>query len=48
MNNEVSNDANQTKKKKEGKSILIKQEERETGVVSWHVLMRYITVLFLM
>ncbi|XP_051128280.1 ABC transporter C family member 2-like isoform X2 [Andrographis paniculata] len=41
LNGEVSSDANQTKKKKEGKSILIKQEERETGVVSWHVLMRY-------
>ncbi|KAG9439107.1 hypothetical protein H6P81_019272 [Aristolochia fimbriata] len=27
--------------KKEGKSVLIKQEERETGVVSWNVLMRY-------
>ncbi|XP_050221778.1 ABC transporter C family member 2-like [Mercurialis annua] len=31
----------QIKDKKEGKSILIKQEERETGVVSWKVLMRY-------
>ncbi|KAL9224406.1 hypothetical protein vseg_000440 [Gypsophila vaccaria] len=29
------------KKSKEGKSILIKKEERETGVVSWNVLMRY-------
>lgn len=27
-------------KRKEGKSILIKQEERETGVVSWKVLKR--------
>ncbi|CAN4101608.1 unnamed protein product [Withania somnifera] len=27
--------------KEEGKSVLIKQEERETGVVSWNVLMRY-------
>lgn len=41
LNNEVSKDASQTNKKKEGKSVLIKQEERETGVVSWHVLMRY-------
>ncbi|KAG8365653.1 hypothetical protein BUALT_Bualt18G0128400 [Buddleja alternifolia] len=41
LNNELSKDANQTNKKKEGKSILIKQEERETGVISWHVLMRY-------
>uniref|UniRef100_A0A6N2MXC4 ABC-type xenobiotic transporter n=1 Tax=Salix viminalis TaxID=40686 RepID=A0A6N2MXC4_SALVM len=30
-----------TKKPKEGKSILIKQEERETGVVSLKVLIRY-------
>ncbi|KAL8091123.1 hypothetical protein AgCh_040285 [Apium graveolens] len=37
--NEVPQDANQTKKN-EGKSILIKQEERETGVVSWKVLDR--------
>lgn len=27
-------------KPKEGKSVLIKQEERETGVVSWNVLAR--------
>ncbi|XP_074357692.1 ABC transporter C family member 2-like [Apium graveolens] len=38
--NEVPQDASQTKKN-EGKSILIKQEERETGVVSWKVLDRY-------
>ena len=37
--NEVAKDEKQTNKK-EGKSILIKQEERETGVVSWKVLMR--------
>lgn len=37
--NEVPQDASQTKKK-EAKSILIKQEERETGVVSWKVLDR--------
>lgn len=29
-----------TSKPKEGKSVLIKQEERETGVVSWKVLAR--------
>ncbi|XP_058199762.1 ABC transporter C family member 2-like [Rhododendron vialii] len=34
-------DAAPTKTKKEGKSILIKQEERETGVVSLNVLKRY-------
>ncbi|WOG86163.1 hypothetical protein DCAR_0205364 [Daucus carota subsp. sativus] len=37
---EVPKDAGQTKKNEE-KSILIKQEERETGVVSWKVLDRY-------
>ncbi|KAA8519399.1 hypothetical protein F0562_013655 [Nyssa sinensis] len=41
MTNELSKDASLTNKKKEGKSVLIKQEERETGVVSWKVLMRY-------
>ncbi|KAL6561922.1 Canalicular multispecific organic anion transporter 1 [Orobanche gracilis] len=42
LNGEVSKkDVNEKNKKKEGKSILIKQEERETGVVSWHVLVRY-------
>ncbi|KAG9149728.1 hypothetical protein Leryth_012435 [Lithospermum erythrorhizon] len=34
-------DTGGTNKRKEGKSVLIKQEERETGVVSWNVLMRY-------
>lgn len=38
--NASSKDAGETNKKKEGKSILIKQEERETGVVSWNVLAR--------
>lgn len=46
LNNEVSKDENHTNKKKEGKSILIKQEERETGVVSWHVMMRYCSLYF--
>ncbi|GFP81214.1 ABC transporter c family member 2 [Phtheirospermum japonicum] len=41
LNNELTKDVKQTDKKKEGKSVLIKQEERETGVVSWHVLTRY-------
>ncbi|CAL5345401.1 unnamed protein product [Camellia sinensis] len=41
MTNELPKDAAQTDKKKEGKSILIKQEERETGVVSGKVLKRY-------
>ncbi|GMP73753.1 hypothetical protein CsSME_00031411 [Camellia sinensis var. sinensis] len=41
LTNELPKDAAQTEKKKEGKSILIKQEERETGVVSRKVLKRY-------
>ncbi|KAL7131136.1 hypothetical protein ABFS83_13G178600 [Erythranthe nasuta] len=41
LDKEVSKDANQKQSKKLGKSMLIKQEERETGVVSWNVLMRY-------
>lgn len=41
LNKEVFRDENKTNKKKEDKSVLIKQEERETGVVSWNVLMRY-------
>jgi ATP-binding cassette subfamily C (CFTR/MRP) protein 1 len=38
--NDFPKNANHTNKPKEGKSVLIKQEERETGVVSWNVLMR--------
>lgn len=38
--NDVPKDESQAKKTKEGKSILIKQEERETGVVSLKVLAR--------
>ncbi|KAK2998795.1 hypothetical protein RJ639_023993, partial [Escallonia herrerae] len=38
---ELPTDTNSTNKRKEGKSVLIKQEERETGVVSWNILMRY-------
>ena len=30
----------ETKKSKEGNSVLVKREERETGVVSWKVLKR--------
>ncbi|KAL7212551.1 hypothetical protein ACSBR2_015280 [Camellia fascicularis] len=41
LTNELPKDAAQTDKKKEGKSILIKEEERETGVVSRKVLKRY-------
>ncbi|GMN54603.1 hypothetical protein TIFTF001_023730 [Ficus carica] len=38
---ESSTDESTARKGKLGKSVLIKQEERETGVVSWKVLMRY-------
>ncbi|KAL6333051.1 hypothetical protein AAG906_022748 [Vitis piasezkii] len=38
---ELSKNASYFNEKKEGKSMLIKQEEREIGVVSWNVLMRY-------
>lgn len=37
---EVPKDAISTRKVKEGRSVLIKQEEREMGIVSWKVLMR--------
>lgn len=37
---EVPKDLNFAKKKKQGRSVLIKQEERETGIISWGVLMR--------
>lgn len=36
----VKNAGNSKKLGKGGKSVLIKQEERETGIVSWNVLMR--------
>jgi len=32
-----------TKQGKRRRSVLIKQEERETGIISWNVLMRYFT-----
>ena len=37
---ELPNDLSYEKKGKFQKSVLVKQEERETGVVSWKVLMR--------
>ncbi|KHN47341.1 ABC transporter C family member 2-like [Glycine soja] len=40
-NGSVNDHAKSGSKPKEGKSVLIKQEERETGVVSWNVLLRY-------
>ncbi|KAJ4866340.1 ABC transporter C family member 1 [Raphanus sativus] len=40
--NNVQKDGVETKKPKEGEtSVLVKREERETGVVSWKVLKRY-------
>ncbi|XP_010522092.1 PREDICTED: ABC transporter C family member 2 [Tarenaya hassleriana] len=39
--NDLQKDGKDSKKPKEGNSVLIKQEERETGVVSWKVLKRY-------
>ncbi|KAL2337305.1 hypothetical protein Fmac_011751 [Flemingia macrophylla] len=42
---ELPNDASYEKKGKLRKSVLIKQEERETGVVSWKVVMRYKSAL---
>ncbi|XP_019419115.1 PREDICTED: ABC transporter C family member 12-like isoform X1 [Lupinus angustifolius] len=42
---ELPKDASYEKKGKLRKSVLIKQEERETGVVSWKVLMRYKSAL---
>lgn len=42
---ELPNDASYEKKGKLRKSILIKKEERETGVVSWKVITRYKSAL---
>ncbi|XP_052179623.1 ABC transporter C family member 12-like isoform X3 [Diospyros lotus] len=41
MQNRFPKVENSKHRRKEGKSVLIKQEEQETGVVSWKVLMRY-------
>ncbi|XP_027340342.1 ABC transporter C family member 12-like isoform X3 [Abrus precatorius] len=42
---ELPNDASYEKKGKLQKSVLIKQEERETGVISWKVITRYKSAL---
>ncbi|XP_017637071.1 ABC transporter C family member 12-like isoform X2 [Gossypium arboreum] len=39
--NDILKDANAAKRRKGMKAILVKQEERETGLVSWNVVMRY-------
>lgn len=40
LENDLKKDTSYNKKGKGQKSVLIKQEERETGVVSWGILMR--------
>lgn len=40
VHTEFPNDSSYEKIRKEAKSVLIKKEERETGVVSWNVLKR--------
>lgn len=40
LHQELPKDTSSTSTRRKGKSVLIKQEERETGVVSWNVLMR--------
>ncbi|ESW20774.1 hypothetical protein PHAVU_005G013500 [Phaseolus vulgaris] len=42
---ELPSDASYEKKGKLRKSVLVKKEERETGVVSWRVIMRYKSAL---
>ncbi|RDY13192.1 ABC transporter C family member 2, partial [Mucuna pruriens] len=42
---ELPSDASYEKKGKLRKSVLVKQEERETGIVSWKVIMRYKSAL---
>ncbi|XVF45970.1 hypothetical protein PTKIN_Ptkin02bG0250500 [Pterospermum kingtungense] len=39
--NELLKNANPAKKKKARKAVLVKQEEKETGVISWNVVTRY-------
>ncbi|XP_022973222.1 ABC transporter C family member 2-like isoform X3 [Cucurbita maxima] len=41
MVSDFKKDANPSKNRKAQKSVLVKQEERETGVVNWNVLVRY-------
>ncbi|XP_030479473.1 ABC transporter C family member 12 [Cannabis sativa] len=43
--NGLFSDASNSKKENIDEAVLIKQEERETGVVSWNVLMRYTNAL---
>ena len=40
LGNKVQEDTSYARKRKDKNSVLIKEEERETGVVSWKVLMR--------
>ncbi|XP_059280884.1 ABC transporter C family member 12-like isoform X2 [Lycium ferocissimum] len=41
IRHELQKDVTSVTKRRAGKSVLIRQEERETGIVSWNVLMRY-------
>ncbi|XP_022926014.1 ABC transporter C family member 12-like isoform X1 [Cucurbita moschata] len=41
LGNKVPEDTSYARKRKDKNSVLIKEEERETGIVSWKVLMRY-------
>lgn len=45
LQQEFLKDTNSTSTRKSGNSVLIKQEERETGIVSWNVLIRYKSAL---
>ncbi|XP_015167600.1 ABC transporter C family member 12-like isoform X5 [Solanum tuberosum] len=41
IRHELQKDLTSVTKRKAGKSVLIRQEERETGIINWSVLMRY-------
>lgn len=41
IRHELQKDVTSVTKRKAGKSVLIRQEERETGIINWSVLMRY-------
>lgn len=41
INNVEIKPGSSTKQREHGRSVLVKQEERESGVISWNVVMRY-------
>lgn len=47
LNNEAFRSSHQTTPEKESKYVLVKEEERETGLISWNVLMRYGSLFFM-